>query len=218
MNRNLLKLALTITLLANNLYAGNTVSQSKNGITVSVRSLSSQECKKTFGKDLHSNRIYPICFSIHNEKKAPAHVSVKSIQVLEADILTANSINVSIGKWSLGTLFLTIVFFPFGLLSMYYVDYLKELLPIVEKWSMTDKTSVIIPSGEPFEAFVFPEFKSPETEYPKDKNGNRLRDENGKELPGKTPPFIAPEFVDATVTFATDTAWFRFTLEFSVPV
>ena len=217
MNYHLLKLALSITLFANNLYASNPVSETKNDITVAVQVLSSRECKTLFGQDMRSSRMYPIRLFLRNQSNSPISVSIREVQVRGANIVTKASIQSSISTMYIAGCVFLFIFFPFTFLIHYSIKHLTELLSIVAKHGFTDQM-VIIQPGALFETFAFPEYRLPETEYARDANGNRLLDEHGKELPGKTPPFVAPQFVETAVTFSTSTAWFNFTIELSAPV
>ncbi len=217
MKKRILNFALTLTLLSGDLCAGRSVSVTKNDLTVTVRSLSSRESKTLFGRDLLTSRIYPICLSIRNQKDIPVSFSIKDVQVLGANVLTTASIQSSIASMYVAGCVFLIICFPISFLMYYGTKWLTEQLAMVAEHGFTNDMVTIQP-GEVFETFAFPEYRSPETVYLKDANGKRLCDENGKELPGTRPPFVAPTFIDTVVTCSTSTAWFNVSFELSAPV
>lgn len=219
MNKRILSFALTLTFLISDLCAGSSVSATKNDLTVTVRSLSSRESKTLFGRDLLASRIYPIKLCVENWKNAPVSVSIKDIQVRDAHVLTTASIQSSIASmYAVGCVCaFTIILIPLSFLMHYSIKDLTEQLSMVAEHSFTNDTVIIQPGGA-FETFAFPEYKSPETVYLRDANGKRLCDEHGKELPGTTPPFVAPTCIDTVVTCSTSTAWFSVSFELSAPV
>ncbi|MCC7414464.1 MAG: hypothetical protein IT346_00020 [Epsilonproteobacteria bacterium] len=219
MNNRILNFALALTLLSSDLFAGSSVSAMKNDLSVTVRSLSSQESKRLFGRNLHSERIYPIKLCVENLKKEPVDISIKDLKVKGVNVLTTAKIRAAISAMSaVGFGFaLTVVLLPLSFLAHYSIKRLTEQLSMVAQHGFTNDMVTIQP-GEVFETFAFPEYKLPETEYLRDASGNRLCDENGKELPGTTPPFVAPTCIDTVVTCAMSTAWFNVSFELSAPV
>lgn len=206
-------------LLVPNLYAYCPVNSASMGITVTAQAVSATECKKLFGKDLHSNRIYPIRLTFYNDQKIPARISFKDIQIAGAKVLTKQSIQSSIAAIQATSLIccMTFVLIPFGVLAPNSIPFLTDLLALVERFTLGDQ-AVIIQPGQSYETWIFPEYSAPETEYLKDEQGKRLCDENGKELPGQTPSFIAPNSIEAGITLLSDTSQYTSSFVFNIPV
>jgi hypothetical protein len=199
------KLIISILFLTPQLYAGKPVCQTINGITITAQAMSAEESKHTFGQNLHTSRIYPIRLYLINERGLPVSISIESIQVLLADVLTDKSLKSSIDISSGVAAAMTIVCFPIGLATQWHRINLKKLLSIVEKFSMGDRKIMIHPSQR-YETFIFPQFPRPPAEPLKDEKGNRLRDSQGKVLRAKRPDFVAPESLETTVKFLVDTS------------
>ena len=209
-------LIVIIALLVPQSYAGTSASQTIQGITVTAQIMSCRDGEVTFGQDVRTSRIYPIRLSLRNEKSLPVSVSMESIHVSLADVLTVKSLTSSISASSMVARVATVVLFPFGLFAVWHQNKLAEFLSIVEKFSM-DQT-VIIQPGDSYQTYVFPQLPRPPVEHLKDEQGNRLRDAHGKELPTKRPAFVAPEALEVTINFVVDKSPCRFAVSFSLPV
>lgn len=209
-------LIVLIALLFPQAYAGKSARQTTYGITVTAQVMSCQEGEVTFGQDVRTSRIYPIRLSLCNEKSLPVRVSIESVHVSLADVLTVKSLKSSISASSMVAGVATVVLFPLGLFAVWHQNKLTELLSIVEKFSMDQ--AVIIQPGDSYQTYVFPQFPRPPAEYLKDEQGNRLRDAQGKLLRAKRPAFVAPESMNLTINFVVDQCSSASTVTFSLLV
>lgn len=222
MNFKSLNIAITLSLLVSQAYAGKPVSQTQNGINFTAKAMSRRESLNTFGEDLGSY-VYPIRLTIRNDSDVLTGISMKSIQVSHAKVLTSKSLKSSIDTMVGATLAcaFTIVLIPFAFLTGYGVRILEAQLAIIEKFNgmidgMEEQTINLNP-GISYETFIFPKYECPQTQYQKDEHGNRLRDAKGKELPGKTPPFIAPKSIGTAMEFVTNDS-LNIAVNFNLPV
>lgn len=219
MYNRLLPFVAAAVLLVPNLYSHQPVKSASIGVTVTAEAVSATECKELFGKDLRVHRIYPIRFTLHNVQNVPVCVSLKDIQVTGAKLLTKQSIQASIAAIQATSLIccITVVLIPFGVLAQNSIPHLTELLTLVERFTLGDQTVTIQPGNE-YETFVFPEYDAPKTEYPRDEQGNRLLDEKGKELPGKTAAFVAPSSIEVGISLVSSTRRCTPSFVFNIPV
>jgi hypothetical protein len=174
MNFILSKIALALTLFNPFAHAAQ-----PERITITAQTMTAHECLDTFYKDLPADRIYPIRLSIHNESDNAIIFSRDQIKALQSTILTSKSIESEISTLACASVFL-IILLPLALAGFHLINQLKELLPIIQKFS-PGESPLEIESGTTFDTIIFVRFESP------------------KDAEGKTQSYVAPQSLNIAI-------------------